>query len=306
MKLDKIKKALNSKGFRPVRKVIVTVVGGLVLVAGVLMLFFPGPAFVVIPAGFAILAIEYEWARRWSRKVVEGLRYLSKPKNLKRLLYENSLTLALLALFLACFTGQIITGHRQNNENRKERGQDALSLKKYVTSGHVVEATFENWESEFLQMGALVILTVRLRQKGATDSHKLQAGKGANAALNTTIKSGAPWPVRHGGLALRLYEHSLSLSLFALFLLSFFLHAAGGQSNFNEEHGTAITLFGYMATSQFWFESFQNWQSEFFSVAVLVIFSIFLREKGSPQSKRVDAPHAATGGPESVLPATAH
>ena len=109
----------------------------------------------------------------------------------------------------------------------------------------------------------------------------------------------APWPVRKGGLALRFYEHSLSLAFFLLFLLSFVLHAVGGAESYNEEraaHGqAALTVLEYASSSRFWFESLQNWQSEFLAIWAMVVFSIFLRERGSPESKPVDAPHSQTG-----------
>jgi hypothetical protein len=109
----------------------------------------------------------------------------------------------------------------------------------------------------------------------------------------------APGPVRRGGAVLWLYKHSLSIALFTLFVVSFLAHAIGGAAKFNQEqqqHGQPpFSILGYLATSQFWFESFQNWQSEFLSVGVLVLFSIWLREQGSPQSKPVAAPHSDTG-----------
>lgn len=113
-------------------------------------------------------------------------------------------------------------------------------------------------------------------------------------------KKDAPWPVRKGGLVLSIYQYSLGITFLLLFLICFFLHAAGGARNYNEEqmsHGVAeqVTTFGYLRTSRFWFESFQNWQSEFLAVGAMVVLSIFLRHKGSPESKPVDAPHSQTG-----------
>lgn len=282
------------------------IVGGAVVLIGVLLLFIPGPAFVVIPAGFGILALEFSWARRWMRKFMEWLRYYSSPKNLKRILYENSLSLVLFLLFLICLTGQMLTGHRNYNLERTGHGQPSLAILDYLTSGHAIEATFENWESEFLQMGALVILTVYLRQKGAADSQKLHVHNHARTA-HTSRRAGSPWPVRKGGWLLQVYKHSLSLGLLFLFLLSFGLHAAGGWHLHNEDqvrHGASvISLLQYIGTSRFWFESFQNWQSEFLSVGVLLVLSIFLRESGSPQSKHVNAPHFETGDHEPVAAA---
>ena len=110
----------------------------------------------------------------------------------------------------------------------------------------------------------------------------------------------APWPVRRGGVPLALYKHSLSIVLFAMFAVAFALHAVGGAEEYSEQQrqhgGEPVSVLGYLATSRFWFESFQNWQSEFLSVAVLVLLSIWLREQGSPQSKPVGAASTDTGG----------
>lgn len=212
---------------------------------------------------------------------------------------NNGLSLVLLGLFAVTMTGQIIAGHRSFNIDQEDHRQPALPLGEYLTSAHFVEATFENWESEFLQMGAFVLLTIWLFQKGSSESKKPDEEEEVDAdPRNANNKKDAPWPVRRGGWVLRVYETSLSLAFFALFALSFALHAAGGSRDFNEEaetHGrAAVSTWEYMGTSRFWFESFQNWQSEFLSIAVLVVFTIFLRQRGSPQSKPVAAPHSET------------
>jgi hypothetical protein len=112
-------------------------------------------------------------------------------------------------------------------------------------------------------------------------------------------KPDAPGPVHRGGLALRLYAHSLTIVLLLLFVISFTLHVAGGVREYNAEQqahgGEPVSAVSYLATSQLWFESFQNWQSEFLSIAAIVVLSIFLRQQGSPESKPVAAPHSETG-----------
>jgi hypothetical protein len=219
---------------------------------------------------------------------------------LKRWLRENGLTIALLVFFAASLVGQGLSGYRVLNEELAEHGQAALSFGKYLLSGHFIEAVFENWESEFLQMAAFVLFTVWLRQKGSPESNPLEEKEGEEEEDGAKERSSeAPWPVRRGGLVKAVYAHSLTIALALLFLGSFALHAAGGVREHNREqalHGQeAISFFEYMGTSRFWFESFQNWQSEFFSVAVLVALTVFLREKGSAQSKEVAAPHHETG-----------
>ena len=158
----------------------------------------------------------------------------------------------------------------------------------------------ENWESEFLQMFAYVILTVFLYQQGSAESKKPNEPEAVDRdPRQSRNRKDVPWPVRKGGIILKLYENSLSLALFLLFALSFTLHAISGARLHSEEElqhgGEPVSVIEYLANSQFWFESFQNWQSEFFSIGVLVVFSIFLRQRGSPESKPVDSPHRSTG-----------
>jgi hypothetical protein len=144
------------------------------------------------------------------------------------------------------------------------------------------------------------MMTKYLRQKGSSESKKIGEAESVDEdPRKRQDDPSAPAPVRRGGIVLAIYERSLSLSLLALFVASFVLHAVGGASKHNEEAlrhgGEAVSTIRYIATSQFWFESFQNWQSEFLSVAALVLLSIVLRERGSSQSKPVAAPHAETG-----------
>ena len=219
---------------------------------------------------------------------------------MRRFLRENGLSLTMLGLFLLAFAGQILTGFREHGEEQVSHGGSPSSIGEYLTSGHFIESVFENWESEFLQMALYVTLTAILYQKGSPESRPLSPKPKDEGPKSRSTKKNAPWPVRHGGLALKLYERSLGLALFLLFLLSFVLHAVGGARLHNQDqalHGgrSSLSTWQYLGTSQLWFESFQNWQSEFLSVGVLVVLSIFLRQKGSPESKPVESPHSETG-----------
>jgi len=217
-----------------------------------------------------------------------------------RFFRNNGLSVVMLMLFLVSLLGQSITGYHEYNQDQQEHGQPTVSYAEYHTTGHFVEAVFENWESEFLQMAAYVLLTAYLFQKGSAESKDPDepAPQDQDPAA-TKNKRDAPWPVRRGGLALKLYQNSLFLALFLLFLILFALHAAGGAKEYNEEqkaHGApVVSTVEYLGTPRFWFESFQNWQSEFLSVAAIVVLSIWLRQKGSPESKPVAAPHDQTG-----------
>jgi hypothetical protein len=158
----------------------------------------------------------------------------------------------------------------------------------------------ENWESEFFQMFFFIVLTAFLYQKGSAESKDPEKEEEVDKEPHNTNRKNAPWPVRKGGWILKLYEHSLSLVFLLLFLASFILHAVGGVGEYNEDQRThgrnqELTTIEYMATSRFWFESFQNWQSEFLAVGSMVVLTIFLREKGSKESKPVDTAHDETG-----------
>lgn len=159
---------------------------------------------------------------------------------------------------------------------------------------------FENWESEFLQMAAFVLLTAHLYQRGSAESRDPDAGapQDRDPALDAANPD-APWPVRAGGVARALYSRSLGVTLFVLFAISFALHwlnSARKAVGDARMHGEPIpSAAAWLGDAQFWFESFQNWQSEFLSTAVLVVLAIFLRERGSPESKPVGAPNSQTG-----------
>ena len=218
---------------------------------------------------------------------------------MRRVLRDNGLSITMFALFLIFLVAQSIAGFRANNSDNEEHGQPPESYGQYLTSGAFVEATFENWESEFLQLGAYVLLTALLIQKGSPESRNPDGDETDADPRAHRDDPDAPGPVRRGGLALTFYEHSLSIALFALFVVSFVLHALGGHAEFNQEqleHGqAAVSLWSFVTSSQFWFQSMQNWQSEFLAVAALIVLSIFLRQRGSPESKPVAAPHAKTG-----------
>jgi quinol-cytochrome oxidoreductase complex cytochrome b subunit len=218
---------------------------------------------------------------------------------MRRVVRDNGLSITMFALFLIFLAAQSIAGYKTNNSDNQEHGQPPESYTRYLTSGAFVEATFENWESEFLQMGAYVLLTAFLIQKGSPESKNPDGDQVDQDPRTQRDDPDAPGPVKRGGLVLALYEHSLSLALFGLFLLSLVLHALGGHAELNQqqlEHGAApVSLWSFVTSSEFWFQSMQNWQSEFLAVAALTVLGIFLRQRGSPESKPVAAPHAQTG-----------
>jgi hypothetical protein len=212
-------------------------------------------------------------------------------------LRDNNLSVACLALFVTFAIGLALTGHREFNADQVEHGERTISFWTYLADSHYWQALSENWESEFLQMGAYVLLTVFLVQKGSAESKDPDAHDPVDDEADGSDPN-APWPVRAGGLWSKLYENSLVIAFAVLFLASFVLHAVSGAHEFSAEqqtHGEAgVTTLEYLRTSQFWFESFQNWQSEFLAVFAIVVLTVFLRQRGSPESKPVGAPHSAT------------
>jgi hypothetical protein len=218
----------------------------------------------------------------------------------RRIWRENSLSIVALLLFvLTLFAGQSWSGMRAYNADQVAHGERPVGYGTYLTTAHFGEATFENWESEFLQMGTYVLLTVWLRQRGSAESKGFGEEDVDADPQDHQHDPDAPGPVRRGGLALALYRSSLSIALVGLFVLTFALHALTGAHAYSSEqvaHGSEpVGTLTFMGRSQFWFESFQNWQSEFLSVGLIVVLSIFLRQQGSPESKPVHAPHHQTG-----------
>ena len=228
-----------------------------------------------------------------------GDRLPASAGRLRTIWHHHGLSIALIALFAVSMVGQTWAGWYAYNEEQRSHQQPTVTLGGYLTSGHFGEATFENWESEFLQMAFYVLLTAWLFQVGSSESKRPDVVELVDLdPRDSPNKEKAPWPVRKGGAVLRLYENSLSVTFALLFLASFALHARTGMVAFNEEqmsHGEPpVGGWEFVSSSQFWFESFQNWQSEFLSLAAMVGFTIVLRQRGSPESKPVDAPYFET------------
>lgn len=219
----------------------------------------------------------------------------------RRFVRNNSLAVVTLAAFLTIWlVGQTVTGMHTYNEEQRDHHESTVSFGAYLTTAHFGEATFENWESEFLQMGAYVLLTVWLRQRGSAESKSVDGEDPVDADPREHLDDpDAPWPVRRGGLALAIYKNSLSIAFLTLFALSWILHAVTGAREYSNEQlahgGTSVGPLEYAHHAQFWFESLQNWQSEFLAVFLIVVLTIALRQQGSPESKPVHAPNTATG-----------
>jgi hypothetical protein len=215
---------------------------------------------------------------------------------------DNNLSIVLGGLFAICLLGQAYTGWSVYNAEQRQHNQPEVSLGEFVATGEFGETVFENWESEFLQMGFYVVLTVFLYQRGSSESKKHDGTDDVEEDPSAHRDDpGAPYPVKAGGWRLSVYKNSLSLAFALLFVISFVGHGVTGARKYNEEQlahgsGALLSAVGFMQTPEFWYQSFQNWQSEFLAVLAIVVLSIWLRQWGSPESKPVHAPHSKTAG----------
>jgi hypothetical protein len=211
---------------------------------------------------------------------------------------QRSVDRPVFGLFAVFLLGQTIAGRAVYNRQQASQGGAPVDYPSSLTTGHNIEAIFENWESEFLQMGANVILAIVLIQQGSAISRKPR-DPGGGSTPDRPPGPDAPWPARRPGRVRTVYANSLPLAFLVLFALSILLDAVGGRLDYNDQMTrqgrSPVSLAGFPGTPTFWFQSFQNYQSEFLSLGSMVVLSIFLRQAGSPQSKAVDAPNSQTG-----------
>jgi Domain of unknown function (DUF6766) len=221
---------------------------------------------------------------------------------MRRFVRDNSLSIFFLVIFVAALIGQAIAGHSLYNQEQLAHGEETVSLWRYMTSSSFGQAVMENWQSEYLQFTLFVIATVWLLQRGSPESKPLDAA-GRESDREQRIGNHAhprsPLWARTGDLRTAIYSNSLLIVMGAIFLGAWFAQSVTGWTEFNQEqaaHGeTGVSWLGYIGTSTFWESTFQNWQSEFLAVGSFAVLAIYLRQRGSPESKPVGAPHEATG-----------
>jgi hypothetical protein len=219
-----------------------------------------------------------------------------------RALRNHSLSLVFLGLFLAALVGQAIAGHAAYNNDQIAHMSDTVSLWHYVVSSEFGQAVMENWQSEYLQFTTFIVLTVWLVQKGSPESKKLdeigiESDKDQRIGEHATEQS--PKWARTRGLRLWIFSNSLLLVMGAIWIGTWFAQSVTGWSAYNAEQidhdESPIGWLGYLGSADFWETTLQNWQSEFLAVGSMAVLAIYLRQRGSPESKPVGAPHEATG-----------
>jgi hypothetical protein len=214
----------------------------------------------------------------------------------------NSLSLVFLALFLAALFGQSLAGQRSFNADQAQHGGEPVSYARYVVSSDFGAAVLENWQSEYLQFTLFILVTVWLVQRGSNESKKPdEIGRESDRKqlVGPHAQRNSPGWAKAGGWGRRLYENSLLIVMTTIFLLSWFGQSVTGWTRYNDEqreHGDpAVSWLGYLDRPDFWENTLENWQSEFLAVGTMAVFTIYLRQRGSPESKPVGAPHDQTG-----------
>jgi membrane protein implicated in regulation of membrane protease activity len=215
---------------------------------------------------------------------------------------ENSLGLFFGLLFLGALVGQAIAGRLAFNEEQLEHGGHAISFGRYLTSSDFGQAVMENWQSEYLQFLLFLLLTIWLMQKGSPESKKedeLGRESESEQLIGEHAKPESPGPAKAGDWRAALYGNSLLILMGLIFLGSWFAQSVTGWNVYNSEqvdHGAAaVSWLAYVGKPQFWEATLQNWQSEFLAVGSFAVFAVYLRQRGSPESKPVGAAHTATG-----------
>jgi hypothetical protein len=219
-----------------------------------------------------------------------------------RFVKDNSLSLGFGVLFIATLVGQALSGVADFNSNRVAEGLDPLALLRYVSSSSFAVDVMENWQSEYLQFFLYVFATVWLVQRGSAESKEPdKAGIESDREQKVgkfASEDSPPW-VRAGGWRTTVLSRSLGLVMGTLFLLTWASSSVAGWAAFNNEqlgsHSDPVSWVGYLGQADFWNRTFQNWQSEMLAVGSMAIFTVYLRQRGSPESKPVGAPHEATG-----------
>jgi hypothetical protein len=221
----------------------------------------------------------------------------------KSFVRDNGLSLCFGGLFLAAAAGQSVAGHAAFNEEQLAHGDEPVSYGRYLLSSDFGQALLENWQSEYLQFSLFILATIWLIQRGSNESKAPEDAGLESDELQRLGPHAGPrspnWARLHGGFRRSLYSHSLLLVMVTIFVLSWFGQSVTGWSEFNDEqrhHDQAtVSWLAYLGKGQFWEETLQNWQSEFLAIGSMAVFTIYLRQRGSPESKPVGAPHEQTG-----------
>ena len=217
-----------------------------------------------------------------------------------RWLRDNGFALLFFALLFLSIAFQSVTGWHVFNHEAEAHGDETISWARYLVSSHFGQAVLENWQSEYLQFSLLILAAIWLVQKGSTET-KEEPGRESDQKqrLGRWLPPGAPKWARAGGWRRAVYSWSLLIVMGAIWIASWLGQSFTGWTQYNVEQsdhdGATVSWGEYVTTAEFWEDTFQNWQSEFLAVGSMAIFSVFLRARGSAESKPVGTPHESTG-----------
>jgi hypothetical protein len=224
-----------------------------------------------------------------------------RGSRLKRVLRDNGLSLVFGLLFLAALIGQAISGHADFNNKQIASGGQTESLLQYIGSSSFATDVAENWQSEYLQFFLFILATVWLMQRGSPESKmpdELGGETDEQQQLGRHTTARSPKWARAGGWRTTVFSNSLGLVMAGLFVLSWLAQSVAGVATYNADqladHEDPVTWLAYLGSADFWNRTLQNWQSEFLAIGSMVVLSIYLRQRGSPESKPVGAPHVTT------------
>ena len=215
---------------------------------------------------------------------------------------HNGLSIFFLVLFVGALAGQAVAGHADFNEDQLRHNDPTMSFGRYVVSSEFGVAVLENWQSEYLQFTLFIMTTVWLLQRGSPESKELhKAGRESDKdqLVGKHAREDSPRWAKLEGLPRAIYENSLLIVMAAIWIGSWFAQSVTGVSEYNAErldhHQITVSWFEYLGRPDFWEKTLQNWQSEFLAVGSMAILAVYLRQRGSPESKPVGSAHDATG-----------
>jgi hypothetical protein len=221
---------------------------------------------------------------------------------MRKWIRDNSLTLFFLVIFLAALVGQAIAGHILHNEDAIAHHGETMSFWRYIRSSDFGNAVMENWQSEYLQFMLFMLATIWLVQRGSPESKEPgESGRESDQKQKVGPHADPESPAwaRAGGFRTALYSNSLLILMSIIFFGSWFAQSVTGWTAYNasqvDHHQATVSWLGYIGSADFWEATLENWQSEFLAIGSFAAITVFLRQRGSPESKPVGAPHHSTG-----------
>ena len=221
---------------------------------------------------------------------------------MRTFLKHNGLSIFFLVLFVGALAGQAVAGHADFNEDQLRHNDPTMSFGRYVVSSEFGVAVLENWQSEYLQFTLFIMTTVWLLQRGSPESKELhKAGRESDKdqLVGKHAREDSPRWAKLEGLPRAIYENSLLIVMAAIWIGSWFAQSVTGVSEYNadrlDHNQLTVSWFEYLGRPDFWEKTLQNWQSEFLAVGSMAILAVYLRQRGSPESKPVGSAHDATG-----------